>query len=136
MENSQIEEPDYLDGRYDYMSTVIEMPAAVEQPKPTVVQAAECPGCGNQAEENDLGFAPPITLQLRSCGHYSCNSCSRNCSDPECSNTECSDCICICEGHAEPWCRDHVIAKNYCAECAPAAELEACRRPSYVYEAD
>lgn len=116
------------------MTAVIEMPAAVEQPKPTVVQAGSCPGCGRMAEENDLGFAPPITLQLRSCGHYSCASCSRICADEGCSHESCTDCCNTCEGCADNHCPEHTVAKCYCKECAPPDVLREHNRPAYCFE--
>jgi hypothetical protein len=105
-----------------------------EPEKEARVMAAECPVCGDQEEENEHGFCPPLVLHLCSCGHYACSRCVKHCADNECANTICGDCASLCDGCADYHCAEHTIAKNYCEHCAPGAVIAEMNRPSYVYE--
>ena len=107
-----------------------------DEETPERVIAAECPICGDQVEECELGFVPPIRLALCGCGHYACARCVKHCADLGCANTICADCCSFCDGCAEPHCHEHVVAKTYCEHCAPGAVISEMRRPSYVYESD
>ncbi len=85
------------------------------------VQAAYCPVCMDQFDAKAGEVAPPTVVRKRSCNHWCCDRCFRHCHDAGCSHDGCSDCMTSCEGHAESFCKDHIIDKVYCAECQPAS---------------
>jgi len=107
---------------------------AIQMLKDIPIQAAYCPVCMDQFDAATGELAPPTVVKMRSCGHYACDRCARHCADIGCANDGCEDCMSICEGHAEPHCRQHTIAKNYCKECSPERLQRECERPAYCYE--
>jgi hypothetical protein len=98
-------------------------------------QAAYCPCCSDQFDAKNGEVAPPTVVRKRSCGHSCCDRCYRHCHDGNCSNDGCADCMTACEGHAEAFCKYHIIGKTYCRGCAPRSVLREADRPAHVYEA-
>lgn len=97
MENCHIEEPDYLADPAppsDAEEMLAEPPATAE--------AAQCPICDNQEEENVLGFCFPIKVKRGYCGHYGCEHCIAECET--CRRASCTKCLKRCVECAEFLC--------------------------------
>ncbi len=114
-----------------------EAPEPEEEVSETVL-AGCCPICGNQEEENERGFVPPITLTLATCEHFGCKRCVRTCDG--CKLPYCTDCSVLCLECALPICAGCKVVHpddsdcEYHEFCAPAETLELIRRSDAMQE--